>query len=332
MTSSRDTVLAGDIGGTKTNLGLFSRGHDRPVPDRMESFPSRDAANLEEIVARFLDTPHSNIPSACFGIAGPVKQGYVKTTNLPWDVSARSIEERFGFSKVSLVNDLVATAMAIPLLTDREETPLNSVAAPEQENLGLVAPGTGLGMALLVAQEERYVPVPSEGGHVEFAPRDEREVDLWRFLRKQFGHVSVERVISGPALYSIYQWLSREHAEPEPQWLKERFATEAPPRVVTDAAMNSEHPVCVEALHVWVSVLGAVAGNLALTGLTRGGMYLGGGIVPNIMPKLQDGTFMNAFTDKGRFADLMAGIPVKVIMNDKAALLGAASLAFQNVQ
>ena len=322
------TVLAGDVGGTKTNLGLYIVGKQRPRATIVESFPSGESADLETIVERFLERHPVLVRSACFGIAGPVLQGESKTTNLPWKVSEVSLKKRFQWHRVRLLNDLTATALTVPLLTSRERIAINKVRVPKNQNLALVAPGTGLGEALLVFRNGEYIPIPSEGGHVDFAPSNEAEVRLWRFLREKFGHVSVERVLSGPGLVNLYAWLRDAEGYREPGWLKKRFEEGDPARVVTETALKERHPLCREALHVFVSVLGRTAGNLALTGTATGGVYLGGGIPPKILPALRQGLFMKAFVDKGRFEDYLKEIPVRVIMNDKAALLGAAIGAF----
>jgi glucokinase len=185
-----------------------------------------------------------------------------------------------------------------------------------------------LGEALLVFRNGQYIPIPSEGGHVDFAPSTEAEIRLWRFLQEKFGHVSTERVLSGPGLVNLYEWLRDGEGYEEPGWLKKRFEKGDPARVVTQTALKERHPLCREALRVFVSVLGRAAGNLALTGTATGGVYLGGGIPPKILPALRQGPFMKAFVDKGRFEDYLKKIPVRVIMNDKAALLGAAIGAF----
>ncbi|MGD9022420.1 MAG: glucokinase [Deltaproteobacteria bacterium] len=321
-------VLAGDIGGTKTNLGLFRMGKKRPVPKVIETYSSPQAPNLEDIVARFLKKHPASVAGACFGVAGPVRNGYCKTTNLPWDVSEKRLKTRFGFHQVRLVNDLTATAYAIPLLRGRELFHLNPGKKAKGENLGLIAPGTGLGMALLVWHMGLYTPVPSEGGHSDFAPQNDHEMALWQYLHVRVGHVSVERVLSGPGLFIIYCWLKFTGQHPEPEWLAKEMNKDDPARVISEAALVKKDPLCVKALDLFVSILGAAAGNLALTGLTRGGMYLGGGIVPKVLPKLQEGSFMNAFVNKGRFRPLLEQTPVRVILNDKAALLGAAYKAF----
>jgi len=317
-------VLAGDIGGTKTNLGLFRAGKKRPVPDVIESYPSQEASNLEDIVEEFLERHPVSVAGACFGVAGPVKNGRCKITNLPWDISERKLKNRFGFGRVRLINDLSAMAYAVPLLTGRELFSLNKGKKSKGESLGLIAPGTGLGMALLVWRDGKYIPVPSEGGHSDFAPQNKAEIALWQYLHVRVGHVSVERVLSGPGLFIIYCWLKFTGQATEPTWLAEKMNEDDPAKVISEAALVEKEPLCVKALDLFISVLGAAAGNLALTGLTRGGMYLGGGIAPKVLQKLREGLFMEAFVNKGRFRPLLEQTPVRVILNDKAALLGAA--------
>jgi glucokinase len=270
-----------------------------------------------------------SISSACFGVAGPVKNGRCKTTNLPWDVSERKLKNRFGWDKVCLINDLTATSYAVPLLTGRELFSLNRGKKTKGGSIGLIAPGTGLGMALMVWRDGNYIPMPSEGGHSDFAPQNETEVALWHYLHVRLGHVSVERVLSGPGLFIIYCWLKFTGQGSEPTWLAQRMNEDDPSKVISEAALVEKEPLCVKTLDLFVSILGATAGNLALTGLTRGGIYIGGGIAPKILPKLGEDLFIKAFVDKGRFTGLLQSIPVRVILNDKAALLGAAHCALE---
>jgi glucokinase len=295
----------------------------------IESYSSRKAASLENIIKRFLERHQVSIARACLGIAGPVVNGRCKTTNLPWDVSEGRIKRRFKWDHVRLINDLMATAQAIPLLYTNEALALNKVKTRKGQNLSLVAPGTGLGEALLVFQNGQYIPISSEGGHADFSPNSEAEIRLWRYLHKIFGHVSIERVLSGPGLLNIYSWLKASGQYKEPLWLARKMRELDPARVITEAAMNNKSPLCIKSLNMFVSILGAVAGNLALIGMTTGGVYLGGGIPPKILPVLEKGIFMKAFISKGRFKDLLEKIPVRVILNDRAALLGAAFRAFE---
>jgi glucokinase len=326
--SEQRIILAGDIGGTKTNLGLFVRREDRPTMLAMESYSSGHAAGLSELITRFLDAHPSSIHSACFGIAGPVIDGRSKATNLPWEVSEAEIKLKFNWEEVSLINDLAATAVAVPLLQERELRTLNSAPA-QPGNIGLVAPGTGLGVSFLVRVDGKLHPLASEGGHVDFAPKNEDEVDLWRSLRDSWEHVSVERLVSGPGIFAIYSWLKKRDRYEEPAWFTEKMKLIDQPVVISEAALVERLEPCIKTLEFFASILGAVAGNLALTGMTTGGMYLGGGIVPQILPILEKSNFMKAFIDKGRFKDLLSKIPVHVILNDRAALLGAAWYALE---
>jgi len=327
-TSDQRIGLAGDIGGTKTNLGLFAVGTDRPEMLLMESYSSRSAAGLPELISRFLEEHPRSISSACFGIAGPIIDGRCKATNLPWEISEAEIKRKFNWENVRLMNDLTATALAVPLLQENELHTLNAVQS-EPGNIGVIAPGTGLGVSLLVLVDEKLRPVASEGGHADFAPKNEYEVDLWRHLRNIHGHVSVERLVSGPGISAIYEWLKERSHYKEPAWFAEKMKLNDPPAVISEAALVEKLEPCIETMELFVSILGAVAGNLALTGMTNGGIYIGGGIVPRILPILEEPGFMTAFTDKGRFGELLSKIPVHVILNDHAALLGAAWSALE---
>jgi glucokinase len=328
-TPDKPIILAGDIGGTKTNLGVYIWGEGRPRPVIFESFSSRDAPDLESIVTRFLKNRPASISGACFGVPGPVFNGRVRTTNLPWIVSEDRIQKRFGWPRVRLVNDVTLTATAIPLLRTREVHALNRARVRKDRNMALVAPGTGLGMAMLVFRNGEYIPVPSEGGHGNFAPASEAEIRLWRYLNKQWGHVSIERVVSGPGLVHIYTWLKKSGLYREPAYMARMIKDTDPAAAITRGALEYRGPICRKALEIFVSILGRVCGDLCLTGLTTGGLYLGGGIPPRILPAIKSGGFMRAFTDKGRFKGIMEKIPVRVILNDKAALLGAAHQAFE---
>lgn len=321
--------MAGDIGGTKTNLGLFFMGKSRPIQKVIETYPSQEVPHLEQIIDRFVDKHRISVASACFGVAGPVQNGRSKTTNLPWEISEYQIKTRFKWAHVRLINDLAATALAIPLLNSREMLSLNKVKVIRRRNLGLVAPGTGLGMALLIWTDGGYIPVASEGGHVDFSPTEKAEVELWQYLNHRLGHVSVERVLSGQGLLNLYTWLKDSGRYQEPAWLAQNIKDMDPAKAISEAALEKREPICLEALNIFVSIFGAVAGNLALTGFTTGGIYLGGGIPPKILSKLKEDLFMASFTNKGRFKDFLKKIPVRVILNDKAALLGAAYCAFR---
>ncbi len=330
-------VLAGDVGGTKTNLGLFVRDGRGATRCSMEAaFPSAEASNLADLVARFMGGRTVSVSAACFGIPGPVSRGRSRTTNLPWVVSEGELTNRFGWSPVTLLNDLAATAYGIATLDRHQFASLNRARIKPDQPRALLAPGTGLGVSLMVGEKDNLRVLPSEGGHVDFAPSSEDDVDLWRSLRSRFGHVSVERILSGPGLLNIYTWLRDSGRYPEPAWLgpegKGRDGTEAvTPAAVTRGALERNDPLCRETLLRFVAILGATAGNVALTGLTTGGVYLAGGIPPKILPALEEGPFFEAFTNKGRFKALVEKIGVRVVLNERTALRGAARYAFRQL-
>ena len=325
----KGVVLAGDVGGTKTSVGLFVTGKKRPEPLVVESFASREAPHLENIVEQFLKSHPASISRACFGIAGPVINGRCRATNLPWVVSEAQMKRRFHWRHVRLFNDLAAAAVAVPLLRRSEQVFLNKGIVQKKGNLALLSPGTGLGQAMLIYKDGVYVPLSSEGGHVDFSPTTEAEIELWRYLRKKYGHVSVERVLSGPGLVNVYSWLRDSGRYEEPDWLKVLMKREDPAKAISENALRKRQALCVDSLRSYVSMLGSAAGNLALTSMAVGGVYLGGGIPPKILPALKRGSFLKAFKAKGRFSDFLSRIPVRVILNDKAALLGAAQVAFE---
>jgi glucokinase len=325
-----DIALAGDIGGTKTNLGIFSRGIARPLVS--ETYQNLQYPGIEEIIEAFLKMHPVQIDQACFGIAGPVHGGRCRLTNLPWDVREDIIQTRFKISNVRLINDLTATAFGIPFLKRTERLILNKGKARKDGNLALIAPGTGLGESIIVLDSGRYIPVPSEGGHCDFAPNNEMELGLWRYLKKKYGHVSLERILTGQGLTDIHSFLTGPCDYRESGRVMKRMEDADPAAVISEEAINGRSRTSRLALQIFVSILGAAAGNLALTGLTIGGVYLGGGIPPKILPFLMKDAFLSSFTGKGRFKDLLLKIPVYVILNDRTALLGAAAKAFEPVE
>ncbi|MGE5217028.1 MAG: glucokinase [Chloroflexota bacterium] len=324
---TRNLVLAGDIGGTKTNLAVFSVRGEKLQSESLQTFSSKRYSGLTPILKEFCgDQPA--VEAACFGIAGPIVDGRVKTTNLPWIVDTEELRRVLKLDAVDLLNDLEASAYGLFTLEDEEFFTLNKGEMRRSGNKALLAAGTGLGQAILYDDGERFRPLASEGGHADFAPRDELEIELLRFLIGRFGHVSYERVLSGPGLFNTYRFLKESRGMEEPVRLAERFAAgEDPGVVISQAALAREAGICVEALNLFVAVYGAEAGNLALRAKSVRGLYIGGGIAPKILGKLKDGTFMRAFLDKGRYRDLLAAIPVQVVLNERAALRGAAYYA-----
>lgn len=332
MESDKTYLLAGDVGGTKTRLGLYTAGPHGPVAAGEETYSSGEAGSLEEIIARLLQRYPVSVAAACFGIAGPVKGEAARLTNLGWQVSADNLRQRFHWKNVQLINDLSATALAVSRLGPEALVPLNRTAGDQTGAVALVAPGTGLGLALMMNDGGRYLTMASEGGHADFAPTDEDEVRLWRYLHRRHEHVSLERVLSGHGLVNIYAWMRSERSVDEPaqgDGAEEILQAPDPARAITRHALDGADDLCRKALLRFCRVLGAAAGNLALTGLATGGVYIGGGIPPKILPILQKSDFMAGFCAKGRFSDFLADIPVWVILNDKAALMGAAQRAFE---
>jgi glucokinase len=321
-------ILAGDIGGTNTRLAFFEGTPERLTPVVIEVFANRGEKGLEDIAAKFLAKHHLHADAACFGIAGAVRNGYVEATNLPWTVSARVISSEVGVEDVQLINDLEANAHGIAMLEETDLVVLNAGSPNSTGNRALISAGTGLGEAGLLAEGGGgYRPFPSEGGHADFAPRNELELDLLRYLMGRFEHVSCERVLSGPGLYNIYQFLRDTGRGEEPPWLAEQIRQGDPSAVIAKSALEGTSEICVQALDVFVSIYGAVAGNLALQVVATGGTFVGGGIAPKILRKLSSTAFMKAFQAKGRMSALLKDIPVRVITNDKTALLGAGRVA-----
>jgi glucokinase len=320
-------ILAGDIGGTNTRLAFFEGTPEHLNPVAIEVFPSRDHKGLAEIARIFLEKHNQQARAAVFGIAGAVVDGRVEATNLPWVVDSRNLASELGIDRVELINDLLANAHGIALLDDSDFVVLNPGSPSPTGNRALISAGTGLGEAGLLAHADGYEPFPSEGGHADFAPRNELEIELLRYLIDRFEHVSYERVLSGPGLYNTYQFLRDTGRGEEPSWLAEKMTHGDPSAAIATSALEGTSDICVQALDIFVSVYGAEGGNLALKVVATAGMFVGGGIAPKIIRKLSSSTFIKAFTAKGRMSHLLKDIPVRVITNDKTALLGAGRVA-----
>jgi glucokinase len=321
-------ILAGDVGGTKTNLALFSEEGGALRRSDLRTFPSGSYADLESILAEFL-AGKTDISVACIGVAGPVLSGQSRVTNLPWVVEEELVRKSAGVKHAYVINDLQATAFAVPVLPAESLAVLQRGEADPGGNIAVLAAGTGLGASFLVWAGTGYVPVASEGGHADFAPRDEREIRLFRYLDKEHGRVSVERAVSGPGLHAIYRFLRESEGMTESEEVDARLAGEDPPRVITKEGLSGGSGTCGEALRIFASLYGAQAGNVALQVMATGGTVLGGGIAPAILPMLSEGPFLESFLSKGRFREFLSRVPVKVIRDDKAALLGAAHYALK---
>jgi glucokinase len=319
-------ILAGDVGGSKVHLALYDFSAGQLVHQRDKRYVPREYTGLEEIVREFMGADRAT--AACFGVPGPVRDGRLRLTNLPWTLDSRELTGHLSVEYVFLINDLEANGYGIAELGPNQIFTLSEGDARQMGNRALISAGTGLGECFLVWDGRHHKPYPSEGGHCDFAPRNEDEMDLLRFLRQKYnGRISFERAVSGIGLANIYEFLREVRGMEEPAWLAERMMQEDPNAVITELAMSAKSEICEKTTDMFVSAYGAEAGNLALKILAVGGLYLGGGIAPRILEKLKDGTFMKAFTDKGRLSQLLVNTPVRVILESKTALIGAASYA-----
>jgi len=319
-------ILAGDVGGTKVHLALYDFINGKLEYTRDKQYPAKIYSGLEEIVKEFLGA--EKVTAACFGVPGPVRNGRLRLTNLPWTLDSRELSISLDIQHVFLINDLEANGYGIAELSADQIFTLSEGDASQMGNRALIAAGTGLGEAFLVWDGHSHVPYPSEGGHVDYAPRNEDEIDLLRFLKQKYnGRISYERIISGMGLTNIYEFLREVRGVEEPAWLAERLTHGDPNAVITELALAAKSEICEKTLDMFVSAYGAESANLALKMLSVGGLYVGGGIAPRILEKLKDGTFMKAFTDKGRLSQLLVNMPVRVILESRAALMGAAAYA-----
>ena len=324
-------ILGGDIGGTHTRLALFDDdGRRAPAasadwPER--TYPSREHAGLGVIVRRFLDETGAQVRAACFGVAGPVKNGRSVATNLPWIIDAGDLSRELG-ARTWVINDLEATAWGIGALAPDELAELLPGSPDAAGNVAVIAAGTGLGEAGLYWDGRQHHPFATEGGHVNFGPEDPVEIELLRWLQERHsGHVSWERVVSGMGIVSLYEFLRDTGRGEEPAWLAEAMQAGDPGAAITAAAAGGKSPLAAETLRRFVALYGCEAGNLALKVMATGGVYLGGGIAPRILPALRDGAFRDRFLAKGRMRPLLESMPVRVVLNDQAGLLGAGRCA-----
>jgi len=317
-------LLAGDTGGTKTILALFDK--DRPgEPLHEERFPSATFSGLQEIVSSYLEKHQVEVEAACFGLAGPVEDGVCKTINLPWTVEQKKLTSVVGTDRVHLANDLEAMAWSVETLQPKDLVCIHE-GRKVDENRGVIAAGTGLGEAG-IWYGTRYHPFASEGGHADFSPQSYEEDALLSFLRNKYHHVSWERVLSGPGIENIFEFLVNTYREKPSQAVLDKMKEEIPAAVITAAALDEQCPACIRTMEIFVGLYGAEAGNLALKIMAVGGIYIGGGIAPKILPLLDSETFRDAFRHKGRLQSVLKKVPVYVIMTNRAPLLGAAHVA-----
>jgi glucokinase len=330
-------ILTGDIGGTKTNIAIISPDAGPRQTLVTKTYASDEYDSLETIITEFLreqSEDDNGLHRACFGVAGPVIKGHAKTTNLPWEIDEKRIAKKCGVSNVKLLNDLEAAAYGILSLKKEDIVTLNKGKPAQEGVIAVIAPGTGLGEAFLAWDRDSYRAYPTEGGHTDFGPQNEREIELLRYLMKSHKHVSYEWVCSGIGIPNIYNFLRDSGYAEEPEWLARALAhTDDPTPQISNAAYKQDDPVdlCVQTMEMFVSILGAEAGNLALKTLPTGGVYIGGGIPPRMLRPLQEGQFMKAFLSKGRFNSLLESLPVHVILNPQTALIGASYYALERM-
>lgn len=330
-------ILGGDVGGTKTWLGIFhAKGSDAAAPlslQRAAKLSSKSATSLEQLVAEFIAHEPRPVDYACFGLPGPVGGSRVKLVNLPWEVDADALCAKFGFRRTLLINDLVANAYGIGELDPSDFALLHAGIPSAAGNMAVISPGTGLGEAGIFWDGHKHLPFACEGGHSDFAPRSELEVGLLRHLLSRYGHVSCERVLSGSmGIPNLYAFLRDTGRTPETPAIAEALQTGDPGSIISAAALEASCPLCVETMDLFSSILGAEAGNLALKTMATGGLFIGGGIATKILPLLLRPPLLEALFAKGRFSDFMRKIPLRVILNERAALLGAARHALHGAE
>ena len=321
-------ILAGDIGGTKTNLALYKYNDGTLELQTQHQFVSQNYQNFTDVIQEFISSYNvKDIEAVCLGIAGPIINGVCKTTNLPWVIDSKELQKVCSTPKVRLLNDLEATAYGMLYLNEDEFVDINPSAQKTQGNKAVIAAGTGLGEAILFYDGQNYHPIGSEGGHCDFAPLNSLQDELLVWMRKRHPeHISVERLVSGIGIYTIYEFLKERNFKEESEMMIEISKANDKNAMVTQCALKND-PLCLETMKVFVEIYGAEAGNLALKSLSLGGVYIGGGIAPKILPFLSDGTFLKAFAAKGRFKETLMNMQVKISLNQDTALLGAVHFA-----
>ena len=318
-------ILAGEIGATRTRLAAFETEGNRLNCVVEKTYPSQKHEGLAEILADFIKTEGIPVHSACFGVAGPVRAGRSKISNLPWIIDASELAKQLKLNSVGLLNDLEAYAYGIDGLDSKDFIPLSEGSEEADGNRAVISAKTGLGMAGLYWDGFRHHPFACEGGHADFAPRNELQTELLVYLQKKYGRISCERVLSGPGIRNIYDFLRDTHKADEPDWLRTQVgAAPDPPALISQLALEGKSAICDQALSIFVSVFGAQTGNCALNFMSTGGIFIGGSIAAKIVPKMKDPVFMESFLDKGRMGALLKDVPVKIVANDDCGMIGAA--------
>ena len=325
MEDNRGMILSGEIGATRTRLAAFDTEGNNLKRVAETAYKSQEHGGLPEIIKAFIRTEGIPVHSACFGVAGPVKRGRSKISNLPWTIDARELAGQLKLNTVGLLNDLEAYAYGIDGLGSRDFVTLNEGSEEEEGNRAVISARTGLGMAGLYWDGFRHHPFACEGGHTDFAPRNTLELELLTYLQRKYGRISCERVLSGPGIKNIYDFLRDTGKAEEPQWLKEQMAAAPdPPALISQLALEGKATICDQTLSIFVSIYGAETGNCALNFLSTAGIFIGGSIAAKIVPKMKDPAFLESFLDKGRMRPLLEDMPVKIVLNDDAGIIGAA--------
>ena len=318
-------ILAGDIGGTRTRLAAFETEGNRLQCVIEKTYPSQQHEGLSAILAEFIKTEGIPVHSACVGVAGPVRGGRCKISNLPWIIDSRELAQQLKLSSVGLLNDLEAYAYGIDALESKDFVTLSEGAEDAEGNRAVISARTGLGMAGLYWDGFRHHPFACEGGHADFAPRNDLEMELLGYLQKKYGRISYERILSGPGIKNIYDFLRDTHKSEEPEWLRKQMDTsQDPPALISQLALEGKAAICDQCLSIFVSVFGAETGNAALKFMSTGGIFIGGSIAAKIVPKMKDPVFMQSFLDKGRMEGLLKDMAVKIVLNDDCGIIGAA--------
>ena len=318
-------ILAGDLGGTKSNLGTFEARNGKLVPLAEEHLDSQKYSSVEDLVMDFVRQTKSSFAAACFGVAGPVVDNAVRASNLPWTIQGESLAKLLKVPSVRLLNDLEATCYGLDVLAPNELICIHEGVNDQRANKVIIAAGTGLGEGVIFWDGQRHFPSPTEGGHADWAPHTEQQAELWRFLKARNDIVSSEIILSGRGFKSLHEFLNPNDRHPE---FNDPNVDPAP--IITHAALEKTCATCVATLDLWVDIYGSEAGNLAIRNVARGGIFIAGGIAVKILPKLKDGRFAKAVAEKEKLGYLLSQIPIYIVMNEKAPLLGAAHVASQN--
>jgi len=318
-------ILAGEIGATRTRLAAFDKEGSRLKVVVEKTYLSQEHGSLSEIIAAFIQAEGIAVHSACLGVAGPVRRGRSKISNLPWVIDSRDLAKQLKLDSVGMINDLEAYAYGIDGLDSKDFVTLNAGSEDAEGNRAVISARTGLGVAGLYWDGYRHHPFACEGGHSDFAPRSALEMELLAYLQKKYGRISYERLLSGPGIKNIYDFLRDAHKADEPQWLKDQIgAAPDPPAVISQLALEGKAAICEQTLSIFVSIYGAETGNCALNFLSTGGIFIGGSVAAKIVPKMKDPIFMESFLDKGRMESLLKEIPVTIVLNDDSGIIGAA--------